>query len=82
MAAAKKAENAYDERREELVVERKTTWPKEIDVTETERAKITEGLHHDPKTAKKLEYKLCPTGLIRHILVTQEDVDRAFAVET
>lgn len=76
MAKAPASENQFDETREKLVVERKTTWPKGLDVTETERQAINDRLHREPAAAKKLEYVRCPTGLIRHITVTPEDVDR------
>lgn len=74
--AAKKVENEYDERRESLVVEIKTIWPDGIDLSEQERARIAAELHRNPKDAKKMVYVRCPTGLVRHITVTPEDVER------
>jgi hypothetical protein len=71
-----KPENEYDERRDTLVVEQKTTWPPDLVVPHEDRKQIADSLHHQPKEAKTLEYILCPTGLIRHITVTQEDLDR------
>jgi hypothetical protein len=83
MAKAKAAEstNQWDERRETLVVETKTSWPSDIIVTAHERRHITDLLHKSPKQAGILEYVRCPTGLIRHITVTQADVDRIFDTE-
>lgn len=76
--AAKKTvpDNQYDERRETLVVEIKTTWPSDIQLSEQERQRIAAQLHREPKDCKKLEYIRCPTGLVRHITVTTEDIDR------
>lgn len=72
--AAAKSENQYDERRETLVMETKTTFPAGIDLTEGDRARIKVHLHGRPKEAKKLEYIRTPTGFIRHITVTPEEV--------
>lgn len=77
MAAKKKVpDNQYDERRETLVMERKTTWSEDVSVADADRARIADALHENPKDAKKLEYILCPTGLIRHVTVTTDDVAR------
>jgi hypothetical protein len=75
-ATAKAAENQYDERREGLVVEQKTTWPAGLTVMDFERAEIAKKLHANPKDVKKLEYIRCPTGFVRHITVSQEDLDK------
>ena len=75
MAKAKK-DNEYDERRETLVMEQKTTWPPDLPVPETERRRVAEALHNNPKDAKRMQYILCPTGLIRHVTVTPEDLER------
>lgn len=75
-AAAAKSQNQFDERRETIVVEKKTTWPKDSKLVEAERIRIAGALHKAPKDAKILEYIRCPTGFVRHITVTQEDLDR------
>jgi hypothetical protein len=78
MAKAPETLNNYDERRDSLVVERKTTWPKDTKVTNAEKELLARKLHEHPKSATKLDYILCPTGLIRHITVTDDDVRRIF----
>lgn len=70
-----KIENQFDERRETLVVETKTSFesgPADSDA----REKVRRLIHANPKDAKKLEYVRCPTGLIRHVTVTAEDFER------
>lgn len=77
MAKAPAKENQYDERRETLVVEKKTLW--QADVPAADRASIATALHRNPQEAKKVEYVLCSVGLIRRITVTPEDVARLSA---
>jgi hypothetical protein len=69
-------ENQFDERRETLVVERRTIWPSDVSIPESDRALIADALHRNPKEAARLEYILCPTGLIRKITVTPADIER------
>ena len=71
-AAAK--ENQYDERRETLVMERRTTWPEGVAVADSERKRVIDALHRNPQNVKKLEYIRSPTGYIRNINVTTEDL--------
>lgn len=76
--AAKKTvpDNEWDERRETLVVEVKTSWEDGADLNPQDRARIAAALHSNPKDAKKMTYIRCPTGLVRHITVTAEDIQR------
>ena len=76
MAKAPAKKNQFDERRETLVMERKTTWAAELSVDESERERIADMLHQKPQDAGQLEYIRSPTGFIRHITVTPEDIDR------
>lgn len=76
MAKAAAKENQFDERRETLVVERKTSFPADIALADVERQRVRDALHRAPKDAKVLEYIRCPTGFVRHITVTKEDVER------
>lgn len=76
MAKAPVKENQFDERRETLVVERKTTWPAGVSVPKEARAKLVDQLHAQPQSAKKLDYIRCPTGFVRHITVTEDDLAR------
>lgn len=76
MAKAAPKANQYDERKEGLVVERKTTFPKELAIAESSQPRLRQLLHGDPKAAGALEYIRCPTGFIRHITVAKEDVER------
>jgi hypothetical protein len=74
--AAKEKGNEFDDRREGLVVERKTVFPAELNVSADRRPGLREQLHADPKAAKVLEYVRCPTGFIRTITVTADDLTR------
>jgi hypothetical protein len=76
VAKAPVKENQFDARRETLVVETKTTWEQGVSADDRAKARIGQALHRDPENAKKLEYVRCPTGFIRHITVTDEDVQR------
>lgn len=73
-AAAKKTENEYDVRRETLVVERKTTWPANVKLSDADREFAADLLHKDAQNVKQMVYVRCPTGLIRHITVTDEEM--------
>lgn len=75
-AAKEVKENQFDEKRDTLVVERRTIWPAEVTVPAADRPVIADALHRRPGEAAKLEYVRCPTGLIRTITVTTADVDR------
>ena len=75
MAKAPAKENQFDERRETLVVEKKTSWPADVKAPESDRPRLADALHANRQNVKKLEYIRCPTGFIRHITVTQEDLD-------
>lgn len=74
MAKAAVKENQFDERRETLVMERRTTWEEGVSVSESEKQAVIDALHRNPQEVKKLEYIRCPTGFIRHITVTADDL--------
>lgn len=74
MAKAPVKENQYDERRETLVMERKTTFTPGLAVDAAKRNAIIDAVHRHPTDVKKLEYIRSPTGFIRHITVTEEDL--------
>lgn len=79
-ATAKKSENEYDERKETLVVEEKTEWPAGVTLSEAERLRVAGALHRDPKSAAKMAYVRCPTGFVRVITATPEELTRLNAV--
>lgn len=74
VAKAPVKENQFDERRETLVMERRTTWDQGVSVPERDKAAIVDALHRNPQGVKKLEYIRTPTGFIRHITVTADDL--------
>ena len=55
--AKKKEDNEFDERRETLVMEQKTTWADGIDVSDADRPSLAASLHANAKEAKRMEYK-------------------------
>lgn len=76
MAKKPVKDNQFDEYRENLVMETKTSWSEGVTVPEADQQRIVSTLHSNPKETKKLEYIRSPTGFVRHITVTQEDLDR------
>ena len=75
-AAKETKENEFDERRETLVIEMKTTFPPELDYPHSAKDEIVTALHAAPAEAKVLTYVRCPTGFIRHVTVTSDDLKR------
>lgn len=76
-AAKEEPKNQFDARRETLVVERKTTWPAGVELAAAEQDELADSLHADPQKAAMLEYIRCPTGFIRHITVTAEEIGKS-----
>ncbi|MFO0944887.1 MAG: hypothetical protein U1D30_02905 [Planctomycetota bacterium] len=74
VAKAPVKENQFDERRETLVIERKTTFAPDLKIDAAKRNALIDAVHRHPADVKKLEYIRCPTGFIRHITVTEEDL--------
>lgn len=74
--AAKKSENQIDPRRETLVMECKTTWPEGCALSQAEKERLAGLMHGMPDQVKKLDYIRSPTGLIRHITVSDEDLTK------
>lgn len=75
-AAKEKSTNEFSDYRDKLVVERKTIWPKELNVGEADRPALAAKLHAQPQQAAVLTYIRCPTGFVQQITVTKEDLDR------
>jgi len=70
----------FDPYREALVVENTTEWPEETgDETEMDprrRIQLESLLHESPEQADHLEYVRTHTGFCRHIVVTEDDLER------
>lgn len=74
--AKEKSTNEFSDYRHKLVVERKTVWPKDVAVAESDRQMVAAKLHADPQAAAVMTYVRCPTGFVQQITVTKEDLDR------
>jgi zona occludens toxin (predicted ATPase) len=67
----------FDPYREALVVETNTIWPEEHSQLESsEKQRMEEALHADPRRCSHLEYVRMHTGFCRQITVTTEDIQR------
>ena len=67
----------FDPYREALVMETTTVWPAQFaDLPVTERHRLEEKLHGDPKACRHLDYVRSHTGFCRQITVTEGDVQR------
>lgn len=75
-AGKEKATNEFSEYRHKLVVERKTIWPKEIDLPAGDRDRFAAKLHAKPQDAAIMSYVRCPTGFVQLITVTADDITR------
>jgi hypothetical protein len=69
--------DTFDPYREALVMETNTVWPAQFaDLPATERHRLEEKLHADPKACGHLDYVRTHTGFCRQITVTDSDVQR------
>ena len=66
----------FDPYRESLVVEYTTEWPEDYEVDLNTRLQLEAQLHEKPEEAAHLEYVRTPTGFCRHIVVTEDDLER------
>jgi hypothetical protein len=70
-------DDAFDPKREKLVMETKTIWSPECNgLPAEEKARIADQLHNDPERASQIRYTRSHTGFIREITVTQSDLGR------
>ncbi|NOY30648.1 MAG: hypothetical protein GXP28_10910 [Planctomycetes bacterium] len=65
----------FDPYREALVVENTTEWPEETEMDPRRRIQLESLLHESPEQAD-LEYVRTHTGFCRHIVVTDDDLER------
>ena len=69
--------DTFDPYREALVMETETIWPAEFaDLPLTDKLRLEEKLHADPKACGQLDYVRTHTGFCRQITVTEGDVQR------
>jgi len=66
----------FDPYREALVVENSTEWPKDTEIDPRRRLQLESLLHESPEQADHLEYVRTHTGFCRHIVVTEDDLER------
>ncbi len=66
----------FDPYREALVVENTTEWPEETEMDPRRRIQLESLLHESPEQADHLEYVRTHTGFCRHIVVTDDDLER------
>jgi len=70
-------DDAFDPKREKLVMETKTIWSPECgNVAPEEAARIADLLHNDPERTSQIRYTRSHTGFIREITVTPADLER------
>jgi len=69
--------DTYDPYREALVMETHTVWPAQFaDLPASEKLRLEDKLHGDPKACGHLDYVRTHTGFCRQITVTEGDVQR------
>lgn len=66
----------FDPYREALVVETTTEWPENQELDPRQQADLESRLHASPEEATHLEYVRTHTGFCRHIVVTEDDLER------
>lgn len=66
----------FDPYREALVVENTTEWPEDTDLDPYRRVQLETLLHESPEQANHLEYVRTHTGFCRHIIVSEDDLQR------
>jgi len=66
----------FDPYREALIVETTTEWPEETELDPRRRIQLESLLHASPEQADHLEYVRTHTGFCRHIVVTDDDLER------
>jgi len=66
----------FDPYREALVVENTTEWPEESELDPRRRIQLETLLHESPEQADHLEYVRTHTGFCRHIVVSEDDLER------
>ncbi len=69
----------FDGRLESLVMETKTHWDPEIgQLSDDDKAWLSEAIHSNPKVASKIHYERSHTGFTREITVTIADIERLY----
>lgn len=73
------AEDAFDPRRETLVMETRTFWDPALgDLAPADKDWLARAVHADPARAAKIGYERSHTGFVREITVTVADVERLY----
>ncbi|MGQ0633926.1 MAG: hypothetical protein ACT4QC_04910 [Planctomycetaceae bacterium] len=73
------AEDAYDPRRETLVMETRTLWDPALgNLTVADKEWLARAVHESPEKAAKIGYERSHTGFVREITVTVADVERLY----
>ena len=73
------ADDKYDPRREQLVMEIRTLWdPALSNLSAADKSWLGQAVQADPQHASKLAYERSHTGFIREITVTVADVERIY----
>ncbi len=72
--------NKFDPRLESLVVETATHWSPDLAkrISDDDKKWLAEELHRNPRLATNIHYERTHTGFIRHITVTEEDIERLY----
>jgi hypothetical protein len=73
------AEEKYDPRREQLVMETRTLWAPDLSkLSEADKQWLAKAVHAAPDRAAKIAYERSHTGFIREITITLADVQRLY----
>lgn len=73
------AEEKFDPRRDDLVMETRTNWDAELgNLSATDKEWLSKAVHAAPDKAAKVSYERSHTGFIREITVTVADVARLY----
>jgi hypothetical protein len=77
------ADDAFDPRRETLVMETKTTWGPDCgELSDSEKSRLSRLLHENAEQAAQVRYTRSHTGFIREITVTPADLERLAAASS
>lgn len=77
------ADDTYDPRREQLVMETRTLWDPALgSLKEADKQWLSHAVHAEPRKASRVAYERSHTGFIREITVTVADVERLYKERT
>jgi hypothetical protein len=73
------AEEKFDSRRDQLVMETRTLWDPTLGpLSDKDKQWLAHAVHAHPDRASKISYERSHTGFIREITVTVADVQRLY----